>query len=73
VLHLQAIFILMFKMQEMNIGRPGAHSAPYPMVSRAISSGIKLQGREADHSPPTSAEVKKMWIYTSIAPYACKA
>jgi hypothetical protein len=22
-------------------------------------------GREADHSPPTSAEVKKMWIYTS--------
>jgi hypothetical protein len=24
--------------------------------------------READHSPPTSAEVKKMWIYTSTSP-----
>jgi hypothetical protein len=32
VLHLQAIFMLMFKMQEMYIGRPGAHSATYPMV-----------------------------------------
>jgi hypothetical protein len=28
------------------------------------------QGREADHSLPTSAEVKKMWIYTSTPPYA---
>jgi hypothetical protein len=27
--------------------------------------GVKRPGREADHSPPTSAEVKKMWIYTS--------
>jgi hypothetical protein len=30
--------------------------------------GVKQQGREADHSPPTSAEVKKMWIYTSTLP-----
>jgi hypothetical protein len=35
--------------------------------------GVKRPGREADHSPPTSAEVKKMWIYTSIPPYAFKA
>jgi hypothetical protein len=27
------------------------------------------QGRETDHSPPTSAEVKKMWIYTSTPLY----
>jgi hypothetical protein len=27
-------------------------------------------GRETDHSTPTSAEVKKMWIYTSTPPYA---
>jgi hypothetical protein len=27
--------------------------------------GVKRPGREADHSPPTSAEVKKMRIYTS--------
>jgi hypothetical protein len=27
--------------------------------------GVKRQGREADHSSPTSAKVKIMWIYTS--------
>jgi hypothetical protein len=27
--------------------------------------GVKGPGREADHSPPDSAEVKKMWVYTS--------
>jgi hypothetical protein len=32
--------------------------------------GVKRQVREADHSPPTIAEVKKMWIYTSTPPYA---
>jgi hypothetical protein len=32
--------------------------------------GLFPQGRGADHSPPTSAEVKKMWIYTSTPPYA---
>jgi hypothetical protein len=32
----------------------------------ALSPGVKRQGREADHSPPASAEVEKMWIYTFI-------
>jgi hypothetical protein len=31
---------------------------------------VKMPGREADLSPPTSAEVKKMWIYISTPPYA---
>jgi hypothetical protein len=35
--------------------------------------GVKRPGRETDHSPPTSAEVKKMWIYTSTPPYAFMA
>jgi hypothetical protein len=35
--------------------------------------GLKRPGREADHSPPASAEVKKMWIYTSTPPYAFMA
>jgi hypothetical protein len=35
--------------------------------------GGKAAGREADHSPPASAEVKKMWIYTSTPPYAFMA
>jgi hypothetical protein len=31
---------------------------------------VKRPGCEADHSLPANAEVKKMWIYTSSAPYA---
>jgi hypothetical protein len=31
----------------------------------ALSLGIKRPGREADHSPPYSAEVKNAWIYIS--------
>jgi hypothetical protein len=30
-------------------------------------------GREADHSPPTTAEVKKMWVYTFTPSYAFMA
>jgi hypothetical protein len=33
----------------------------------------KAAGSEADHSPPASAKVKKMWIYTSTPPYASMA
>jgi hypothetical protein len=35
-----------------------------------LSPQVKRQGREADHSPPTSEEDKKMWIYTSTPTYA---
>jgi hypothetical protein len=42
----------------------GAHSA-YPMGSRG-SWGQSGRGREANHSPPSSAEVKNAWSYTSI-------
>jgi hypothetical protein len=31
-----------------------------------LSNGYR--GREADHSSPASAEVKKMWIYISTSP-----
>jgi hypothetical protein len=37
------------------------------------ASGVKRQGREADHSLPPSADVKKMWIYTSTLPYVFMA
>jgi hypothetical protein len=30
-----------------------------------FSPGLKLPGREADHSPTTSAQVKNTWMYTS--------
>jgi hypothetical protein len=47
--------------------RSGAHPASYPMGSGGSFPEVKRPGREADHSPPTSAEVKNMWIYTSIS------
>jgi hypothetical protein len=37
----------------------GAHPASYPMCTRALSLGVKRPGREADHSPPQSAEAKE--------------
>jgi hypothetical protein len=37
-------------------------------VPGALSLGVKWQGREADHSPPSSAEVKTAWSYTSTPP-----
>jgi hypothetical protein len=39
----------------------GAHPASYPMGTRGSFPGVKRQGREADHSPPSSAEVKE-WV-----------
>jgi hypothetical protein len=37
----------------------GSHPASYPMGTGALSLGLKRPGREADHSPPSSAEVKE--------------
>jgi hypothetical protein len=51
----------------------GVHPASYPMGIVAFFPGIKRTGREADYSSPTSAEVKKTWIYTSTSPYAFTA
>jgi hypothetical protein len=47
----------------------GPTHPPIQWVTVALSTGLKRLGRESDHSPPTSAEVKKMWIYTSTPPY----
>jgi hypothetical protein len=41
---------------------------PIQWVPRALSLGIKRPGREGDHSPPSTAEVKYAWSYTSIPP-----
>jgi hypothetical protein len=35
-----------------------------------LCPGVKQAEHEADYPPPTSAEVKKTWIYTSTPPYA---
>jgi hypothetical protein len=36
-------------------------------------SGGKAAGREADHLPPSSAEVKNAWSYASIPQYSFMA
>jgi hypothetical protein len=48
--------------------RPALRSTQPPLrrVPGALFPGVKRPGREVDHSPPTSAQVK-MWIYTSTA------
>jgi hypothetical protein len=52
---------------------PGVHLTSNPMGTGGSTRGVKRLGREADHPPPTSAEVKKAWVYTSTPPYAFMA
>jgi hypothetical protein len=51
----------------------GRTQPPIQWVPGPLSRGVKRQGHKADHSPPPSAEVKKMWIYTSTPQYASMA
>jgi hypothetical protein len=51
----------------------GAHPASYTMGTRDSFPGVKRPGREADHSPPSSAEVKNAWSYISTPQYAFMA
>jgi hypothetical protein len=39
----------------------GAHPASYPVGDGGFSPGVKRPEHEADHLPPASVEVKKMW------------
>jgi hypothetical protein len=45
----------------------GAHQASGSTCSGAFPPDVKRPGREADHSPPSSAEVKNEWSYTSTS------
>jgi hypothetical protein len=45
------------------LGSPSLLSNGY---GGALSPVVKGPGREADHSPPISAEVKNTWILSSI-------
>jgi hypothetical protein len=46
----------------------GANPASYPMDTGGSFPEIKQPGPEADHSPPSSVEVKNAWSYTSTPP-----
>jgi hypothetical protein len=47
----------------------GSTQPPIQWVRVAVSPGVKRPGRDADNSPPSSAEVKNTWSYTSTPPY----
>jgi hypothetical protein len=47
----------------------GSTQPPIQWVPEALSPGVKRPVREADHSLPISAEVKKICIYTSTPPF----
>jgi hypothetical protein len=46
----------------------GPIQPPMQRVPGALSLGVKRPWREADHSPPSNAEVKNAWSYTSTPP-----
>jgi hypothetical protein len=55
---------------------PGAHPASYPVGNvggGGLCPVIKWPGHETDDSPPSSAEVKNTWSYTSNLPQAFMA
>jgi hypothetical protein len=52
--------------QTENAAHKGAN---IQLVQGAPSLGAKRQGREADHSPSITAEVKITWIYTYAPTY----
>jgi hypothetical protein len=45
----------------------GAHPASYPMGTGVQSPGVKLPGSEADHSTPSSAEVKNSGFMPALS------
>jgi hypothetical protein len=50
----------------------GAHQPPIQWVLGAISLGVKRQEREADHSPPSCAEVKRVEGLKMVKNNICK-
>jgi hypothetical protein len=51
----------------------GAYPTPYSMGTRGFFPGVKRPGREADRTPPSSAEVKNAWSYISTPEYTFMA
>jgi hypothetical protein len=52
---------------------PALTQPPMQWVTGTLSLGVKRPRREADHSPPSSAEDKNAWSYTSTPQYAFMA
>lgn len=46
---------------------------PIEWLLRALASGVRQLGHEADHLPPSGVQVKNDQTYASCLPYACMA
>jgi hypothetical protein len=62
-----------FSLQHRAQNGSGAHQPPIQWAPGALSLGVKRPRREADHPPPSSAEVKNAWSYTSTPQYVFMA
>jgi hypothetical protein len=51
----------------------GSTQPPIQWVTGSLSLEVKRPGSEAEHSPPSSAEVKNEWSYTSTRQYVFMA
>jgi hypothetical protein len=40
------------------------------LTKEYLSAGVKQQGREAEHSPPTRTDIQNTWINTTTPPYS---
>jgi hypothetical protein len=45
----------------------GPTHPPIQWIPGALPLGVKRPGREADHSPPSRAEIKNAWSYSSTS------
>jgi hypothetical protein len=65
----QVVFVLFLQLK-LTASRLalGPTQPPIQWVPGALSLGVKRPEREADHSPPSSAEVKNAWSYTTTLP-----
>jgi len=43
----------------------GPNQPPIHCVQEVVTLAVRRPGREIDHSPPSRAEVKNTWRYTS--------
>jgi len=46
----------------------GPNQPPFQWVPGVLTPEVKWTVREVDHSPPSSADVKNEWSYTSTSP-----
>jgi hypothetical protein len=57
----------------MSISAVGPTLLSIQWVSESLSLEVKRPGREADHSPPSSSEIKNAWSYICAPQYAFMA